>query len=123
MTKEVIKINGVDCTTGLTTYKVNRYDLHTSDSGTSISGKKVVRYVRPKEFKITLGWTNITTEEKNYILDCIESGNAIKCDFAWKSNTELTSIKATYRGDIEADMKVNNGVDRRWDLSFALIEI
>ena len=123
MESTLIRINNVDCTAGLTGFDVDRYDLHSSDSGTSISGKENITIIRAKKFKLELQWTNITTAEKNYILSQIELGNSISIGFAWDSDVSLTSISATYRGDVKSSITVNNGTDRRWNLSFSLIEL
>lgn len=122
MTKEIIKINGVDCSYGLTKYHFDKWNLHSSDSGTAITGKEYVNVVRKGKKKISLGWTNISTEEMVYIMDTVESGTNIEVSFALTSNKTLDYTTA-YNGDISGDMKVNNGTDRLWDLSFSLIEL
>lgn len=122
MTKEIIKINGVDCSYGLTKYHVDRWNLHSNDSGTAISGKEHVNVIRKGKKKISLGWTNISTEEMAYIVDTVESGTNIDVSYALTSDKTL-DYASVYNGDISYDMKVNNGTDRLWDLSFSLIEL
>ncbi len=122
MTKEIIKINGVDCSYGLTRYHFDMWNLHSSDSGTAITGKEYVNVVRPGKKKISLSWTNISTEEMIYIMKTVESGTNIDISFVLTSDITLDYTTA-YSGDISGDMKVNNGTDRLWDLSFSLIEL
>ena len=122
MTKEIIKINGVDCTAGLTRNHIDVWNLHSNDSGAAITGKKHVKVIRPLNKKISLGWTNISTEELARIMKTIESGTDIEVSFVLTSDFTLDYM-TTYSGDVSIDMKVNNETDRLWDLSFSLIEL
>lgn len=123
MNDTLIIIDGVDCTAGLTKYDIDEYDKHSSDSGTNIKGKEIVKIIRGNNYKISLEWKNISTSYKNKILNTLKKGNSIPVRFAFDSEETLKSITTAYRGDRSISLVVNNGTDRLWDLSFSLIEI
>lgn len=122
MNNTFIKINGVDCSKGLTKYHFDKYNIHSSDSGTAITGKEYVNVIRHGKIKISLDWKNITTEQMINVMSTIEQGTNINIEFILTSDITL-NYTTVYSGDISGDMKVSNGTDRLWDLSFSLIEL
>lgn len=117
----IIKLNGVDCTEGLITYRVDSYNLHNDQSGRTLDGVMHVKVIRPCA-TIELGWKLITTAEKQYILQQVSDCNTFDVDYIWENDEELRHIKA-YTGDIKTEMVVNNNNERLWNLDFTVIEV
>lgn len=122
MDRQIISINGVNCSEGLTTYNISAYDLQDADSGDAQNGYTYYNLVRADKFRLELAWTGIKCSYANQILNAISGCSEIPVDFRYCGATQR--ITAAYRGDrtFETLIFADNEADDIVNLKFNMIE-
>lgn len=117
----LLKINGVDLSSHISSFSIDEYDITSSDTGMNGDGKTIIDYVALDKIKVNLKWSSCSSAYINTIKNAISSGT-FECEYVDADNEEKVTIQA-YRGDRKRTMITNDQGVITWDFEFNVISL
>lgn len=117
----LLKINGVDLSSHISSFSIDEYDITSSDTGMNGDGKTIIDYVALDKIKVNLKWSSCSSAYINTIKHAISSGT-FECEYVDADNEEKVTIQA-YRGDRKRTMITNAQGVITWDFEFNVISL
>lgn len=115
----ILKIGGVDMPEP-SKYSVSTSDLHADSSTRTETGHLVINRIRSGVYKLEVGWNALNAADLTTIRNAT-SGVTFNVTFLDIDGT--TKTKTMYSGDYKSEPRRLFGNDKRWDISFNLIEV
>lgn len=101
-------------------YTVSTSDLHADSSTRTETGHLVINRIRSGVYKLEVGWSALNGADVTTIRNATD-GVTFIVTFLDIDGTFKT--KTMYSGDYKSDPRRLYGTDKRWDISFNLIEV